>query len=347
MALVHSLYRQCLKKSAALVKHYGGDFGYAHRAVFGRALQPDRPIDGQYAVEARELIRHLFTRRISVKSETRALRVEAAFDALNRLQAALPSDESDKKYFAGKCAFDFGEGNSGPQWFKLLGEWTPRVVIPSEPGNTLPLNRHLVPSEPFHPVFLSSPWSKFPWLVPFLHQAVGPHVAATFDYSNSTNAELMAHIPTTTTCVTNGIEVECRTQYVGLESSPTPPHPGLESATPRPSHVFRYVIAIRNLHPPRAPESATVALLSRHWLFVDSDKSQAMEVVGPGVVGEFPLLEPGDRHVYQSGVSLYSPHGVMSGSFQMILLRKGVSGEEAPTPEQVDIQIAPTSLLGK
>ena len=282
---------------------------------------------------------------IRVSRVCRPSELEAAFDILQRVESSLPSAEVDKRYFIGLADLKFGSG-SVPPWVKALGHFKPRVVLPSESANTFPLNRHGVPNEPFYPVFLSTPWTKFPVLTPFLHQAISPHVPGEFSFSNLSDIELLQHLPLKTTCVTHGVEIECRTEYSGVESSPTPPHAGLENVPQKPSHVFRYVIVIRNLHPSREPQSATVALCSRHWLFVDVEKKQSMEVIGPGVVGEFPLLEPGDRHVYQSGTSLYSANGVMTGTFQFILTRRGHPHEEPPTPVQVDVRIAPTALRG-
>lgn len=344
--LLRSLYRQCLRKSHRIIEHYGGPASLyaAHRAIFGLKLIADLPVNNVYPTTGVQMIRMLFHRPLSPQ-ETVSERISAAFDALQKMEGALPNAEVDKKYFSGVAELKFGTGTI-PPWIKQLGDFKPRVVLPAENAGAFPLDRHSIPSEPFYPVFLSTPWTRFPFLVPFLHQAVSPHVPVNFTFNNLDNKVLMEHLPTCTTTTTHGIEIECRTEYAGVESTPLDAVPQTSSGSTvggKPSHVFRYVVAIRNLHPSRQPGSATVSLCSRHWLFVDVDKRHHMEVVGPGVVGEFPLLEPGDRHVYQSGVSLHSPTGVMTGTFQFIITTRG-NGEEQSAPRQVDMRIAPTAL---
>lgn len=76
-------------------------------------------------------------------------------------------------------------------------------------------------------------------------------------------------------------------------------------------YVFRYVIRIRNSG--RLP----ARLISRHWIITDID-SRIQEVKGDGVVGEQPLILPGQTYEYTSGVVLGSPVGTMRGSYRMI-----------------------------
>lgn len=346
-ALLQSLYRQSLLRSEKIIAHYGGPESLysAHRAIFGLKMAADLPVNNTYPTSGRQIVRTLFRRPLA-PDETTSDRVTAAFDALQRMERALPDAEVDKKYFAGDAELRFGSG-SVPSWVKHLGGFKPRVVLPAENAGAFPLDRHGIPSEPFYPVFLSTSWSRFAFLVPFLHQAVSPHVPVDFSCTNLSCNELMEQLPTITTTVTHGIEIECRTEYAGVESTPVDNEIGgggsaSGSQLGKPTHVFRYVVSIRNLHLPRQVGSATVSLCSRHWLFVDVTKRQHMEVVGPGVVGEFPLLEPGDRHVYQSGVSLHSPVGAMTGTFQFIITRKGE--HEDSKPALVDMRIAPTAL---
>ena len=59
-----------------------------------------------------------------------------------------------------------------------------------------------------------------------------------------------------------------------------------------------------------------VQLLSRHWLIIDAN-GRREEVRGPGVVGEQPLLEPGEIFRYASGCPLCAPSGMMQGSYRM------------------------------
>lgn len=75
--------------------------------------------------------------------------------------------------------------------------------------------------------------------------------------------------------------------------------------------VFAYHITISN--------SGTVAaqLISRHWQITDA-YSNVQEVRGLGVIGEQPLLQPGEVYEYSSGSVLETPVGVMQGSYQMV-----------------------------
>ena len=76
-------------------------------------------------------------------------------------------------------------------------------------------------------------------------------------------------------------------------------------------YVFAYTITIENV--------GTVAaqLISRHWVITDSD-SRVQEVRGLGVVGEQPLLQPGEKFEYTSGCQLETPVGTMRGTYQLV-----------------------------
>jgi ApaG protein len=75
-------------------------------------------------------------------------------------------------------------------------------------------------------------------------------------------------------------------------------------------YVFSYTINIANV--------GTVAaqLISRHWIITDAD-NVTQEVKGLGVVGEQPLLRPGESFEYTSGTAMATPVGTMRGSYQM------------------------------
>jgi ApaG protein len=60
-----------------------------------------------------------------------------------------------------------------------------------------------------------------------------------------------------------------------------------------------------------------VQLLTRHWVITDG-RGYRSEVDGEGVVGEQPMIAPGDAFDYVSGCPLATPTGVMEGSYQMI-----------------------------
>ena len=96
------------------------------------------------------------------------------------------------------------------------------------------------------------------------------------------------------------IDVSVRTAYLPEQSDE-----GAER------HVFAYTITISN--------TGTVAsqLISRHWIITSGD-GNIHEVRGLGVVGEQPLLKPGDSFEYTSGTAISSLAGSMKGSYQMV-----------------------------
>ncbi len=92
---------------------------------------------------------------------------------------------------------------------------------------------------------------------------------------------------------------------------------------------FLYTVTIENLG------DETVQLLTRHWVITDG-AGRVEEVRGAGVVGEQPVLEPGEAFSYTSGCPLTTDVGKMEGSYQMVT----TSGEE------FDVAIAPFTLCG-
>lgn len=92
-------------------------------------------------------------------------------------------------------------------------------------------------------------------------------------------------------------------------------------------YVFTYSIKITNVG------SVAAQLISRHWIITDAvDKVQ--EVKGLGVVGEQPLLKPGEQFSYTSGTMLATPMGSMRGSYHLT----------AEDGIQFDVEIPPFSL---
>ncbi len=75
--------------------------------------------------------------------------------------------------------------------------------------------------------------------------------------------------------------------------------------------VFAYTITITNTG------NITAQLISRHWLITDAT-DQEQEVRGLGVIGEQPLLKPGEGFEYTSGCVIATPVGTMRGSYQMV-----------------------------
>jgi len=76
-------------------------------------------------------------------------------------------------------------------------------------------------------------------------------------------------------------------------------------------YVFAYTITLTNA------SDTTVQLISRHWIITDSD-NHIQEVRGKGVVGEQPVLKPGQSFEYSSGTVLSTQVGTMHGSYQMV-----------------------------
>lgn len=76
-------------------------------------------------------------------------------------------------------------------------------------------------------------------------------------------------------------------------------------------YVFAYTITIANTG------TVPAQLISRHWVITDANQ-EVQEVRGLGVVGEQPLLQPGQKFEYTSGTGIATPVGSMRGSYQMV-----------------------------
>lgn len=74
--------------------------------------------------------------------------------------------------------------------------------------------------------------------------------------------------------------------------------------------VFGYHIVVENAG------AETVQLKSRYWRITDG-LGRRIEVRGDGVVGEQPVLAPGESYEYTSGTPLNTPSGIMTGTYQM------------------------------
>ena len=96
------------------------------------------------------------------------------------------------------------------------------------------------------------------------------------------------------------ISVSVRTQFIPEQSD--------REAGP---FVFAYFITIKNTG------EMAAKLISRHWVIVDAN-GRSQEVKGLGVVGNQPLLKPGEQFEYQSGTPLPTPVGTMRGTYQMV-----------------------------
>jgi len=95
------------------------------------------------------------------------------------------------------------------------------------------------------------------------------------------------------------VAVSATPQFIADQSDP---------ATER--YVFAYTITIENVG------TVPAQLISRHWIITDGN-SRIQEVRGLGVIGQQPLLNPGETFEYTSGCQLDTPVGTMRGTFQM------------------------------
>ncbi|MFT4171679.1 MAG: Co2+/Mg2+ efflux protein ApaG [Rhodocyclaceae bacterium] len=95
------------------------------------------------------------------------------------------------------------------------------------------------------------------------------------------------------------IDVEAQSTFVAEQSSPD-----------EDNYVFSYRIVIRNVG------HVAAQLVSRHWIITDADGKE-QEVRGLGVVGEQPIIEPGQSFEYSSACTLETSFGTMRGSYQM------------------------------
>lgn len=91
--------------------------------------------------------------------------------------------------------------------------------------------------------------------------------------------------------------VTVKTQYLEEQSDPE-----------RANYVFAYAVTIKNTG------QVAAQLISRHWVITDAN-SHTQEVKGLGVVGQQPLLQPGEQFEYTSGTSLLAPQGSMTGEY--------------------------------
>ncbi|AOE40181.1 Co2+/Mg2+ efflux protein ApaG [Pantoea agglomerans] len=96
------------------------------------------------------------------------------------------------------------------------------------------------------------------------------------------------------------VSVHVQSQYVASQSSPDDER-----------YVFAYTITIRNLG------RSSVQLLGRYWLITNGNGRET-EVQGEGVVGEQPLIAPGNEFQYTSGAVIETPMGTMQGHYVMV-----------------------------
>jgi len=128
--------------------------------------------------------------------------------------------------------------------------------------------------------------------------------------------DLQSELAPMSDAVTNSIRVEVMSRHSAENSRPQ-----------QGEWVFQYTVRITN------QGSETVQLLSRHWIITDASE-HVEEVQGQGVVGEQPVLAPGESFKYSSWCPLKTPLGKMQGTYRMALAGGA----------QFDIEIAPFAL---
>ena len=115
---------------------------------------------------------------------------------------------------------------------------------------------------------------------------------------------------------TRGIVVSVVPTYLEAKSSPASSQ-----------YFWAYHVTIEN------QGRETIQLLSRHWMITNA-RGELTEVKGPGVVGDQPVLNPGESFQYTSGAPLNTTSGLMGGAYQM----------ESESGERFDIEIPTFSL---
>jgi ApaG protein len=132
-------------------------------------------------------------------------------------------------------------------------------------------------------------------------------------------AILLTDLAPMSEAVTHGIRVEVLSQYSPENSQPQ-----------QGGWVFQYTVRITN------QSEETVQLLNRHWIITDAfDRTE--EVQGPGVIGQQPMLAPGESFKYSSWCPLKTPSGMMRGTYQM----------SRQSGDPFDIEIAPFALKAR
>ena len=99
---------------------------------------------------------------------------------------------------------------------------------------------------------------------------------------------------------TRSIRITVKSFFLDERSSPEDEH-----------YVFAYQVKIEN------QGAETVQLRNRYWKITDG-YGQQQEVRGEGVVGQQPVLNPGESYEYTSGTPLGTPSGIMVGSYEMV-----------------------------
>ena len=98
----------------------------------------------------------------------------------------------------------------------------------------------------------------------------------------------------------NTLSVTVEPRYVADQSAPE-------------DHIFTFAYTVTVTHVGKVPAQ----VIARHWI-IDDASGHTQEVKGLGIVGQQPLLAPGESFRYTSGCRLRSPSGTMHGSFLVV-----------------------------
>ncbi len=126
---------------------------------------------------------------------------------------------------------------------------------------------------------------------------------------------------------TRDVRVSVRTFYLADQSEPDRSH-----------YVWAYRVTIENLG------ARTVQLLKRSWRITDA-QGRTQQVHGEGVVGEQPVLEPGQNFEYTSGTPLSTPSGFMRGAYHMVVPSTGEAFDVAIPAFSLDSPHQPTTRV--
>ncbi|MFK7975830.1 MAG: Co2+/Mg2+ efflux protein ApaG [Halioglobus sp.] len=118
----------------------------------------------------------------------------------------------------------------------------------------------------------------------------------------------------------SNVEISPGSVHVNVVSTYLPSH----SLPEHDQYTFAYTVTISN------DGAYPVQLISRHWIITDADEA-VQEVRGDGVIGEQPVIAPGDEFRYTSGATLETPVGFMQGSYSMVV-REPMDIEPADLP---------------
>jgi len=130
----------------------------------------------------------------------------------------------------------------------------------------------------------------------------------------------------TVNSLSNNVTVSSSTAYIEQQSDRTRNH-----------FVFSYKITIAN------QSSQAVQLLSRHWIIQDANQ-KTEEVFGEGVIGEQPIIKPGESYSYTSGAILETEIGTMEGKYFLISKPQSIEHEKNTVIEKFEVLIPKFTL---